>query len=172
MGSGAADLKVAEPEQLSSAQVTARRWQLLVIAAVVVGFDQLTKAWATATLELGEPIEGPFGSSLKLVHNTGSAFSLGSSFGPVFGVIAIGVAIAMVFVVARVADRRVVTGLALIQGGALGNVIDRLLREGDGFLGGRVIDFLEMGDWWPVFNFADVAIVVGGAIVVLYGSRG
>ncbi len=172
MGSGAAELTAAEPQPLSGAAVTARRWQLLVIAAVVITFDQLTKAWATAALELGEPIEGPFGSSLKLVYNTGSAFSLGSSFGQVFGVVAIGVAIAMVFVVSRVSDRMVVTGLGLIQGGAIGNVIDRLLRDGDGFLGGRVIDFLEIGDWWPVFNFADVAIVVGGVIVVLFGSRG
>ena len=77
----------------------------------------------------------------------------------------------MVFVVGKVVQRSVVTGLGLIQGGAIGNVIDRAFREGDGFLGGAVIDFLEIGDFWPVFNIADVAIVVGGIVVAILGSR-
>lgn len=64
-----------------------------------------------------------------------------------------------------------VLGLGLIQGGAIGNVVDRLFRDGDGFLGGAVIDFLEIGDWWPVFNIADAAIVVGAIAVALLSPR-
>ena len=77
----------------------------------------------------------------------------------------------MFFLVKEVNRRSVVFGLGLIQGGAIGNVIDRLFREGEGFMGGAVIDFLDVGDWWPVFNIADAAIVVGGAMVALLSSR-
>ena len=73
--------------------------------------------------------------------------------------------------VGKVVQRSVVSGLGLIQGGAIGNVIDRAFRDGDGFLAGAVIDFLEIGDFWPVFNIADVAIVVGGIVVAILGSR-
>ena len=45
------------------------------------------------------------------------------------------------------------------MGGVLGNVIDRIARTGDGFLGGKVVDFIDL-QWWPIFNFADVALVV------------
>ena len=81
------------------------------------------------------------------------------------------VAVAMFWVVRSVRTPIVIIGLGLVQGGAIGNVLDRAFRDGDGFLGGAVIDFLEVGDWWPVFNVADVAIVVGGIIVALFGSR-
>lgn len=156
--------------QLSRAQISARRWQLITVSVVVLIIDQLTKAWAVAELA-DRRIDGPLGSSLRLVYNRGSAFSLGEGFGPLFGVLAIVVSIAMFWIVRHVPSRLVVFGLALIQGGAVGNVIDRLFRDGDGFLGGAVIDFLEIGDWWPVFNLADAAIVVGGVLVALFGSR-
>ena len=172
MGSGGAETEQrAQPLPLPRPAITARRWQLSTTAIAVILLDQLTKEWALRALEDG-PIEGPLGSSLRLIYNTGSAFSLGTSFGQLFGVIAIVVAISLFWVVRRIHHRGVVLGLGLIQGGAVGNVLDRLFRDGDGLLGGPVIDFLEMGSWWPVFNFADVAIVVGGALVVLYGARG
>lgn len=140
------------------------------MSVLVLIIDQVTKIWAVSSLADGS-IEGPFGSSLRLVYNRGSAFSIGEGLGPLFGILAIVVSVAMFWIVRHVENRWVVFGLALIQGGAIGNVIDRLFRDGDGFLGGAVIDFLEIGDWWPVFNLADVAIVVGGAIVALLGSR-
>ncbi|MDW3179705.1 MAG: signal peptidase II [Acidimicrobiia bacterium] len=174
--SKSAGLGVAESTSDSSAvalgplQISARRWQLLTVCIGVLIVDQITKVWAVSALE-DSSIDGPFGSSLRLVYNTGSAFSLGEGLGPVFGVLAIAVSVAMFWIVRHVRSRVVVLGLGLIQGGALGNVIDRLFRDGDGFLGGAVIDFLEVGGWWPVFNLADVAIVVGGALVAILGSR-
>ena len=60
--------------------------------------------------------------------------------------------------------------LGLILGGAIGNVIDRVVRDGDGFLRGRVIDFIDF-QWWPVFNVADIAIVVGGVLLVTLASE-
>jgi signal peptidase II len=170
--SDAAELETtAELVELTPGEVSARRWQLHVIALIVIGIDQLTKTWAVGALSDGTIHEGPFGSQLRLVYNTGSAFSLGAGLGPVFAVLAIAVSIAMFFIVRRIESRAVVFGLGLVQGGALGNVLDRMFRDGDGFLRGPVVDFLEAGDWWPVFNIADVAIVVGGIIVVLLGSR-
>jgi len=172
VGSGGADTEQREhPVPLARAEISARRWQLAATAVAVVILDQATKAWAVRGLDDG-PIDGPLGSSLRLIYNTGSAFSLGTGFGQLLGVIAIAVAFSLFWVVSRIHHRVVVLGLGLIQGGAVGNVIDRLFREGDGVLGGPVIDFLEAGSWWPVFNFADVAIVIGGALVVLYGARG
>lgn len=155
----------------SPGRIRQRRWQLVGIAATLVIVDQLSKWWALHVLD-DNTIDGPLGSRLRLVYNTGSAFSLGSSFGPIFGMLAVIIAIAMIWIVRNVENRVVILGLGMVQGGAVGNVIDRLFREGDGFLGGAVIDFLEVGDWWPVFNVADVGIVVGGALVVLFGSRG
>ena len=57
-------------------------------------------------------------------------------------------------------------GIGLVIGGAIGNVSDRLFRAGDGFLGGAVVDFIDL-QWWPVFNVADMAVTVGGVILVL-----
>ncbi len=156
--------------ELSPSEVSARRWQLLSVCIAVLIIDQISKAWAISALD-DSNVDGPFGSSLRLVYNNNAAFSLGEGLGPIFGLLAIGVSVAMFWIVRHVQSRVVVLGLGLIQGGALGNVIDRLLRDGDGFLGGAVIDFLEVGDWWPVFNLADAAIVIGGALVAILGSR-
>ena len=56
--------------------------------------------------------------------------------------------------------------LGMIVGGALGNVLDRALRSGrGGFLGGSVVDFIDV-QWWPIFNVADVGVVVGAVLLV------
>lgn len=156
---------------LTKQQISARRWQLFIVSVIVVIVDQITKIIALRTLDDG-PIDGPFGSALRLIFNRGSAFSLGEGLGPIFGVLAIIVTIAMYWIVKSIEKRSVVFGLGLVGGGAIGNVIDRAFREGsDRILGGAVIDFLEVGSWWPVFNIADVAIVVGGIAVALLSSR-
>ena len=62
----------------------------------------------------------------------------------------------------------VATGL--VVGGAIGNLLDRALREGDGFLGGGVVDFIDL-QWWPIFNVADTAIVVGAVLLFLSQLR-
>ncbi len=154
----------------AASSVRARRFALAAVIGVVVLIDQVTKEIALRTLADG-PIEGPFGSSLRLIFNRGSAFSLGEGFGPVFGVLAIIVSISLFWVVRNIERPVVVFGLGLVGGGAIGNVIDRAVRDGsESFLGGAVIDFLEAASWWPVFNIADVAIVVGGVVVALLSS--
>lgn len=156
---------------LTKTQITANRRKLYGVAVLVIIIDQITKEIAVSGLRDG-PIDGPLGTSLRLIFNQGAAFSLGEGFGPVFGVLAIIVSIAMFWIVRNFERQSVVLGLGLVAGGAIGNVIDRAFREGnDGFLGGAVIDFLEIAPWYPVFNIADVAVVGGGIVVAILGSR-
>jgi signal peptidase II len=57
-----------------------------------------------------------------------------------------------------------------VLGGALGNLVDRAFRAGDGILGGHVVDFVDL-QWWPVFNVADTALWVGIGLLVLSSWR-
>lgn len=67
-------------------------------------------------------------------------------------------------------DRRTAAALGAIAGGALGNLLDRLFRDGEGFLGGAVVDFIDV-QWWPVWNVADMGIVLGSATLVVIAGR-
>ena len=65
-------------------------------------------------------------------------------------------------------DRRTSVLYGLIIGGALGNLTDRIFRKSDGFLKGEVVDFIDF-QWWPVFNIADSAVVIGCLLLVVNG---
>jgi signal peptidase II len=56
--------------------------------------------------------------------------------------------------------------IGIVVGGALGNVVDRLSRARDGFMSGAVVDFIDL-QWWPIFNVADAAVVVGGILLAV-----
>ena len=151
---------------------TARRHgpALLVTAAAVVGVDQITKWWALETLGNGRVIDLVWTLRLRLVFNTGAAFSSFQGLGPLLGVAAVAVA-AFLLLNRRLASGRlsaVATGS--VAGGALGNLADRLFRSDDGFLGGAVVDFIDV-QWWPVWNVADMGIVLGGAALVWAAYR-
>jgi signal peptidase II len=130
-----------------------------VVAASVLGLDQLTKSLAVAELRRG-PVHlvGPL--SLELTYNTGIAFGLGT--GLTYPIVVGAVLLVAVLVVAargaRTTTRAVAFGLVI--GGALGNLADRLLRGRHG----AVVDFLHTG-FWPTFNLADSAIVCGTALL-------
>jgi len=145
------------------------RWALLLgVAAVALALDQATKAWAVATLGDGHVVELVGSLRLRYVANHGSAFSLADGRGPLISLLAI-IVVAVLLRTGRHATRPVVAvALGMVLGGALGNLIDRAVREGDGFLGGGVVDFVDL-QWWPVFNLADSAIVVGAAL--LFGAQ-
>ncbi|MCU0291659.1 MAG: signal peptidase II [Thermoanaerobaculaceae bacterium] len=145
----------------------------LLIAAAVLVTDQLTKAWIVVNYPLGweqQVIPGLF----RLVHtrNRGVAFGLLGSSGPV---VQIGLLVLIVAVVAFIiwqlarggTDGLTRIALALVLGGAVGNLVDRVLR-------GEVVDFLlfyvmkggrELQ--WPAFNVADSAISTGACLVIL-----
>ncbi|MDY7578165.1 signal peptidase II [Herbaspirillum sp. RTI4] len=140
----------------------------LGIAAIVLLLDQLSKIAITRLFHYGEirPVTGFF--NLVLVYNKGAAFSfLASESGwqrHVLTVVGICAALFILFLLKRHAGQRMFCwALALILGGALGNVIDRIAY-------GHVIDFLDVfvGNWhWPAFNLADSAICLGAGLFVL-----
>ena len=141
---------------------------VVVVAAIVVTVDQLTKTWAVNTLATRD-IDLFWTLRFHLAHNRGPAFSLGFGSGGVIAVLAI-VIVIVFLVIGRSVDTKLgILSLGLVLGGALGNLVDRAFRHGSGFLGGGVIDFIDP-QWWPVFNVADMAITIGGVLLVFTAS--
>lgn len=136
-----------------------------LIAAAVVIIDQVTKAIALTKLASAGSIPA-VGTivSFTLVKNTGAAFGLFRYQTPVF--IAISLA-AVVFIVYYLTKRKpgFYLPFALILGGAVGNLIDRLRP------GGYVIDFIDL-HFWPVFNIADSCITIGALLLFVVILRG
>ena len=103
---------------------------------------------------------------LNLTFNTGAAFSQGEGLGPFIGVAAAAVVIGLLWTGRAVPNTLGAVAMGMILGGALGNLLDRAFREGDGFLGGAVVDFIDF-QWFPVFNVADIGVVGGAMLLVL-----
>ncbi len=143
------------------------RWPLLLgVAAATLALDQLTKTWAVEALGDGRIIDLVGSLRLRLTLNFGSAFSLTDSRGPLISLLAL-VVVVVLLRSGRNATRPVMAvALGLVVGGALGNLIDRAFRAGDGLLGGGVVDFIDL-QWWPVFNVADAGVVVGAILLFL-----
>ncbi|MEN5266828.1 signal peptidase II [Stenotrophomonas sp. TWI377] len=144
----------------------------LLLSAVIIIADQWSKAWVLSSLPEYEPvvvIEGFW--NWYRTYNTGAAFSFLSDAGGwqlwFFTALAVGISGLMAYWMwgtARGAWRSAVP-YALVIGGAIGNVIDRLMH-------GHVVDFIQwhIGDhYWPSFNIADSAIVVGAVGIALFG---
>jgi signal peptidase II len=138
---------------------------LVVIAAVVVLVDQLTKTWALRALD-DRDVHLFWTARLHLVFNKGGAFSLGTG-STWFFVIAAVVVVTFVLLFGRrlLGSRLALVAMGLVLGGAVGNLSDRLFRD----TGGAVVDFIDFR-WWPVFNVADSAVVIGGILLVLTGA--
>ena len=146
----------------------AARWYAL--AAAVIVLDYLTKLAVLAWFAPGERLAvAPF-FNLVLVFNTGAAFSfLAGAAGwqtPIFAGIAIVASVVISILIFRNSGKKAFcAGLALILGGALGNLVDRLRF-------GHVVDFLDFhaaGWHWPAFNVADSGITVGALLLILDG---
>ena len=138
-----------------------------LIALLVVVADQLSKLWIRSNLLVGQSLfEVGFFQIIRLPPNTGSAFGLFQDQSFALTIVAI-VGIAFLLVYAFIIYPRFFpldnllgkSALGLILGGTIGNLIDRLRFGG-------VTDFISIG-WWPAFNIADSAIVVG-AILFAY----
>lgn len=144
-------------------------WFWFLIAFLIVLFDQWTKVLATQNISFGhqEVITSFF--NLTLRHNYGIAFSI---FDDIHGgqrwplsILAFLVSLVLVVWITKIGRKASfeVCGLALILGGAIGNLYDRVLL-------GYVVDFIELhykGYYWPAFNIADSAICVGAALIML-----
>ena len=134
-----------------------------VIIAVVIA-DQATKNWALNSLSDGRTIDLFWTLRFNLVFNSGMAFSQGQGLGRLIGLLAIGVAVWLWSSLKKVSTNLSLVGTAMLIGGALGNVVDRLFR-GEKWLAGSVIDFIDL-QWFPVFNIADSAVTLGAAMLI------
>jgi len=150
-----------------------RAWPWFAGALAIVAADQLTKALVLARFAPGERLEVTGFLNLVLAFNKGAAFSLLAQAPgwqtPVLAAIALAAsAILSALIVRNLHKRLLCTGLALVLGGALGNLVDRLRL-------GHVVDFVDLhvaGWHWPAFNVADSGITVGAAILILEGFLG
>ncbi len=135
-----------------------------VTALLWLAIDQIVKVWALNTLWAGEVEVIPGILWFNLTRNPGAAFGLfprGQAFLIGVSVLLIGVG---VFAPLVMGGRRIslgTLGLGLLVGGGVGNFVDRIFR------GGQVVDFVDFRVW-PVFNVADMGIVMGTALVFLY----
>lgn len=149
---------------------------LAVIAIMVLMFDVITKVLGVALLEGQEPLELLGGAVyLVLIRNPGAAFSLATGYTWVLTTVAIVVVIAIIRIARRLRSTGWAVALGLILGGALGNLADRIFRSPGPFRG-HVVDtvsvFAPDGSFFPVFNLADSAIVIGGSLLVLLALLG
>ena len=155
-----------------AAPAPSRRLGLLVAVAVAaLALDVVTKVAVVATLGDGERVR-VLGDAVEfvLVRNPGAAFSLATGMTWLLTLVAVAVVVGIARVARRLRSAGWAVALGLVLGGALGNLVDRFLR-GPGPLRGHVVDFVSVG-WWPVFNVADSAICVGGAVLVLLALLG
>lgn len=151
------------PEGSATAGIYPR---LLGAAVVVLALDQLTKTLALEALADGpiDVIEGAV--SLDLSYNSGGVFGVGQGFPGLFLAATIIVTVGILFWARRLEERAWLVPLGLVLGGGLGNLADRVFRGHDG----KVVDFIDL-HVWPVFNLADMSIVIGVGLVLLGALR-
>lgn len=142
-------------------------WFFLVLAVIVL--DQGSKYWALHSLSLYEPMPVMPMFNLTLAYNTGAAFSFLSHAGAwhKWFFVAFGLVMSVVLMIwikrSPASAHLHLAALSLILGGALGNLLDR-------FLLGHVVDFIDIyyqHYHWPVFNFADCAILLGAFLLLI-----
>jgi signal peptidase II len=137
---------------------------IFLVSGVIVILDQITKAWIRQNLMIGEVYRPELWLSnyARLIYwkNTGAAFGIFQNLGGVFMVLSIIVAGIILFYYPQIPRRDwlIRLSMALLLGGAVGNLIDRLTL-------GHVVDFISVGNF-PVFNIADASISTG--VVVLF----
>ena len=153
-----------------SGAATLGRW--LVLAALVLVLDQISKTWVLANFRLMDRQIVTSFFNLVLVFNAGASFSFLADAGGwqkwFFVVLALGISLWLLSLLKKHAHERLMpAALSLILGGAIGNVVDRLRFD-------AVVDFLDFhlaGYHWPAFNVADSAIFVGVALMLWHQFR-
>ena len=146
-------------------------WRWLPLSALIIALDQASKAWIERHFQLYESVALLPVLDITRLHNPGAAFSfLAGADGWqrwLFATIAVAAAVFIVWLLKRGGTRLYCLGLALILGGAIGNLIDRLWL-------GQVVDFVLVhwrGWTYPAFNVADSAITVGAILLILDSFR-
>lgn len=173
---GPARTPVAVPDPSGAPAVSpARRRRLLrlvaVLAVVVLALDQASKAWAISALTEGRRTDllGDL-LGLTLLFNPGAALSIATGMTWVLTLVAVVVVVVTVRASRRIGSSAWAVALGLLLGGAIGNLVDRFLRE-PGPARGHVVDFIAYGNLF-VGNVADIAIVGAAGLIVLLALRG
>jgi len=148
----------------TSVGVTRRLLLVLALAGSVVAADQGTKLWALSRLAGDRVLALPGGwVELRLISNSGGAFSFGGGATWLFTVSAAAAVAVIPWLAVRYRSRAQTTALGLLWGGAAANLLDRLFRApGPGV--GRVVDFIDYHGWF-IGNVADIAIVASAALL-------
>jgi len=154
---------------MSEKPLTSTAVKTLWLAIIVIVIDQITKLWAVDTLVFGEPVAVMSNLNWTLAYNYGAAFSFLADMGGwqrwFFTGLATVVTVILVWWLKSLPNKLNVEtiGINLVLGGAIGNVIDRVLE-------GRVTDFIDfyIGTWhYATFNVADMAITAGAGLLIL-----
>ena len=158
---------LVEPGALSSG--VNKKALLAGVVGTVVGLDFITKMWAMNSLTFGYPVPvwGEF-FRLTYTHNPGAAFGINVGehsrlFFLVLSVLAL-VVLGIIYRSTPARDRVRLLAVALVSGGAIGNIIDRIRFEAG------VVDFLDVGigaHRWPIFNVADMAVSTGAVLLLI-----
>jgi signal peptidase II len=140
------------------------RTKLIGLALAVTAFDQLTKFAVVRTLAEGES-RHVIDDFLRISHlrNSGAAFGMLRGFSGLLALAALVGVVAFLAIVVREPGRTSGVAAALVAGGALGNLVDRIARGGP--VNGSVVDFIDFR-FWPAFNVADSAISIGALLLV------
>jgi signal peptidase II len=154
-----------------------RIWTLLLTAVIALGADLVSKVLIVANVPPEHRPIRVLGGLLYIeqARNSGAAFSVGTGATVILTAISVVVVIVIVRAARRMTSPAWAVSLGLVLGGALGNLTDRFFRA-PGVGKGHVVDWISVfgpdGQRWPIFNLADSAIVVGGAMAVLLSLRG
>ena len=159
-------------KQDTTAQRTPRYLGLVVAVMLAIGaVDQGVKQLMLNWLEPGvpQPVIGDW-FRFYLLFNSGAAFSMGENLTWVFTAIQLAFVLGALWFGPRMSSKWEALGVAMIAGGALGNLIDRLFRD-PGFWFGHVVDYISVGNF-AVFNLADAAITVGVVVFIVAALTG
>ncbi len=135
-------------------------WLLVII---VITFDQLTKLAVRRSFQINEYVIIPKFLSLTYITNTGASFGILRGMNTLLMIIGLAVVIFLLYYINKSDVQAKTSALALITGGAISNIIDRIAY-------GHVIDFINFS-FWPAFNIADSAITIGIGILIIQHLR-
>lgn len=154
-------------DSTASRPLVARRLPVvLAVAVFVVLLDQGTKFWAESALtgQAAVPVFGEF-LRLRLLYNSGAAFSIGAGSTWIFTIITAVAVVVLVKFALQPSSRLQTVALSLLLGGAVTHLGDRLFRE-PGFARGHVVDFIDYNGWF-VGNVADIALFFGAVLLLV-----
>ncbi|MDT3441072.1 MULTISPECIES: signal peptidase II [unclassified Pseudofrankia] len=173
-GGGGGSAPHTTPPRRSDGRVVGVRRPIMVLLATSLGvvlLDAITKIIVVAKLTGHDSVTlVPGVLELRLTRNSGAAFSIAGGATALFSLIAVAVIVVVAFTARKLGSRGWAVVLGAIVGGAVGNLIDRLVRS-PGPLRGHVVDWIYLHHW-PIFNIADSSIVVGAVLAVVLSALG